>query len=513
LKKVKALVIEDSITDADLLRRDLSLCEKVRFELLFAEDLQHALMCLKKQQFDVILLDLSLPDCVGIRTFSEVKTEAGNAPVVILTGTDDDLLAAEALQNGAQDYIVKGNFSPELIGRSVTYAIERRAQEIKIRETEEKWKAFSEASEDNYMLWDAALYLSAANGIAAKVYERLCGRQLEIGRHMLDLMQNLKNTERYSAYREVLRTGIPFSVPEYPMKLETGEVRYYTVKAFKVGSGLGVITSDVTELKRSEIILKKSYERLREIDEIKSNFITIASHELKTPLSIIKGFNAFLLKEAMGPLNAAQKDMAGQIEKSSVRMERIINDMLDISRIESGSLSIVKQKADLAALINEAADSMRFIAQEHGVKIVPELKAEKAPVEMDKVRILQVITNLLNNSVKFSAKNSEVIITLSVAGEENLAASLKLKKKQGERYYLICVKDSGEGIERGNLNKIFEGFFQAESPDVRKNQGAGLGLKVAKSIVMAHGGDIHAESEGKGKGTAICVILPSGLAD
>jgi len=321
-------------------------------------------------------------------------------------------------------------------------------------------------------------------------------------------MSGLKNTERYEKYKEVVRTGTPYFLDEYSMRGEGGEERYFSLKAFRVGNGLGLITSDITDLKRSEIILKQSYEKLREADKLKSNFISIVSHELRTPLTIIKGFTSFLEKEAAGGLNETQKNFVSTISSNTERLARIINDMVDMSKIESGIFSIEKERRELVSLINEVVESMRHVAGEKGVFLSAEFSGKNAIAYVDKGRIVQTVSNLINNAVRFSGNGGNVIVSLAAAEKAVLPARIAEKMSEEKNYYHICVRDEGAGIEEKYLDKIFERFFQVESANTRKHQGAGLGLSIAKSIVEAHGGQIWAESDGPGKGAKIQMIIP-----
>ncbi len=396
----------------------------------------------------------------------------------------------------------------ERVVNYIASVVARKRAEEALRNSEDKWRAFIDATDDNLMLWDGDLNLVAANKMAKEVYAKMTGRELKIGCSMLELMSGLKNTERYEKYKEVVRTGTPYFLDEYSMRGEGGEERYFSLKAFRVGNGLGLITSDITDLKRSEIILKQSYEKLREADKLKSNFISIVSHELRTPLTIIKGFTSFLEKEAAGGLNETQKNFVSTISSNTERLARIINDMVDMSKIESGIFSIEKERRELVSLINEVVESMRHVAGEKGVFLSAEFSGKNAIAYVDKGRIVQTVSNLINNAVRFSGNGGNVIVSLAAAEKAVLPARIAEKMSEEKNYYHICVRDEGAGIEEKYLDKIFERFFQVESANTRKHQGAGLGLSIAKSIVEAHGGQIWAESDGPGKGAKIQMIIP-----
>lgn len=385
---------------------------------------------------------------------------------------------------------------------------EFRETQRKLAESEQKWAVFTDSVDENMMLWDSDLNLVAANSMAVKVYVEMTGSELEPGKNILELMKNLKNTGRYEKYREVQRTGNPFLLEEYPVRNMGGETRYYSLKAFKVGSGMGLITTDITNVKRSETILRQSFEKLREVDRMKSNFISIVSHELRTPLTIIKGFTSFLKKSVAGPLNDMQKDYVNTIDLNTARLARIVNDMMDISKIESGNFPIEKERRELVGVINESVDGMHHIAHEKGISLETIIENKSAPAEIDRGRIIQAVSNLINNAMRFSKSGSTVKVGLKNAVDADIPLWAAEKMSEEKNYYYIYVADTGEGIEKKHLEKIFERFYQVENPNVRKHQGAGLGLSIAKIVAEAHDGFIWAESGGMGKGAKICMVIP-----
>jgi len=377
------------------------------------------------------------------------------------------------------------------------------------KEAEDRWKAFSEAEKDILAIWDKNFKLVAANNTAREVCEAFTGIKLESGIAMQDLALKLNFSGDFSVIQKIINTGNTFEIDEVNIPNGSGGFNTYSVKVIPMASGIGLVVSDITGLKHAEMALKESFEKLQELDRLKSNFISIVSHELRTPLTVIKGFNTFLGRGAAGEMNERQKDYVNIIDQNITRLGNIINDMVDISRIERGTFAIRKETEDLAGVINEAIDSMHFIAGEKGINLEKNFALDSAEVQLDKGRMQQAITNIINNAIRFSQKGGKIDINLSRLEMEKIPVYIRKSLDEKKKYYFISVKDYGTGIEKEYLEKIFERFFQVENADTRRHPGSGLGLSIAQSVMEGHGGEIWAESEGLGKGTEICMVLPA----
>lgn len=212
------------------------------------------------------------------------------------------------------------------------------------------------------------------------------------------------------------------------------------------------------------------------IEQMKSEFVSIASHEMRTPLTSIHGVIKLLCAERLGSLTPAGKEMANIALRNTDRLIRLINDVLDLERMESGQEAIKKQPCNSVDLIQQAIDTMQSMAEQHEITLV----TEPNPIEFlaDSDRILQTLTNLLSNGIKFSPPHSTV--------------SIAVEKKDNE--VLFIVKDEGRGIPSDKLETIFERFQQIDASDSRKKGGTGLGLAICRHIIEQHGGKIWVES-------------------
>ncbi len=274
------------------------------------------------------------------------------------------------------------------------------------------------------------------------------------------------------------------------------------------GNIVGVIADfkDIRKIKEAEKILQESYNKLKELDALKTTFFSMVSHELKNPLTSIKGFTTLFYKGAAGALNEQQREFVETINNNVERLLNLINELLDMSRIEAGTFSIQKKRNDIIATINNAIKEMQPIAMQKNINLKFINEINEYFLEVDEYRITQVIINILNNAIKFMQNNKNIFINVTIKNKEEIKlpdyVNINLENR---KYLLISIKDEGPGINKENLIKIFEKFYQVKQDDMKK--GLGLGLFITKAIIDAHHGFIYAESEGEGKGTTFNILL------
>ncbi len=247
---------------------------------------------------------------------------------------------------------------------------------------------------------------------------------------------------------------------------------------------------DITERKRLEEALQQQFERRQELDRLKDSFLSAVSHELRTPLGSIKGYAEFLADEIAGPLNPQQMEFVRQLDRGVHRLEYLVDDLLDLARLEAGTFRLSLAEGDLAEQVREDVDALYPQACESRLRLEVQLPMEPVRLRMDGQRIGQVLTNLLQNAIKFTPAKG--IIQVHVDREPG-----------GVR---CSVRDSGIGIPPEDLPILFQRFTQLESGR-KKGCGTGLGLSICKAIVEAHGGEIGVEST-LGKGSTFWFTLP-----
>jgi len=250
------------------------------------------------------------------------------------------------------------------------------------------------------------------------------------------------------------------------------------------------VAVDITERLRLEAQLRSQYERLKELDRLKSNFVNAVTHELRTPLTSIMGYAEFLEDEIGGKLAESQIEFVRQIQRGSRRLEFLLNDLLDFARIEAGTFRLRLASDDLGLKMREIVESLRPQAEEAGIQLHVALPDAPLVFRMDAQRVGQVLINLIGNALKFTPPGGS--ITVSAHREDS---------------QVRCeVTDTGIGIAPEDIPKLFQRFSQLES-GVRQGKGAGLGLSISKALVEAHGGTIGVTSE-PNRGSTFWFTLP-----
>jgi len=266
--------------------------------------------------------------------------------------------------------------------------------------------------------------------------------------------------------------------------------------------------SDVTERRQAEEELRKYRDRLEEMieertaelvvakeraeaaDHVKSVFLATMSHELRTPLNLIIGFTDLLLQELEGPLNEEQKKQLGVVYESGSHLFALINDVLDISKIEAGELDVWIETFDLRALIEKVIRATRTLAEKKSIALEVEIAPGVNSISSDRRRVEQILLNLLSNAIKFTEKGV-IQVTCSVLGQE----------------VLVDVADTGIGIKNEDMARLFKPFQQIHNGLTRNFEGTGLGLSICRKLLNLLGGRIEVHSEW-GKGSNFRFTLP-----
>ncbi|MBI4436363.1 MAG: hypothetical protein HY590_02980 [Candidatus Omnitrophica bacterium] len=260
-----------------------------------------------------------------------------------------------------------------------------------------------------------------------------------------------------------------------------------------------IIQAKTLALQREEEILlakqkelEGANEKLRALDRLKTEFVNTVNHELRTPLTSIKEGIALVLDGSSGPLTPDQVRFL-QVAKNNIdRLHRMISNLLDISKIEAGKMELHRNRFELALLLEEAVVTHRLEAKEKGIQLSFETVPDVLPVEVDRDLFLQVLSNLVNNAIKFTPQGGKIRVTA---------------RAQDEHFVCIVVEDNGPGMRREDQGKLFGKFQQIVDENGRKTGGTGLGLAICKAIVGAHGGKIWVESE-LGKGSRFYFTIP-----
>jgi len=256
---------------------------------------------------------------------------------------------------------------------------------------------------------------------------------------------------------------------------------------------------DITERREIENGLKKAHEELKELatelkraGRAKSEFLANMSHELRTPLNSINGFSEVLYDETFGPLNEKQKKYVNNVLTSGKHLLLLINQILDMAKVEAGKMTLVLSSLPMKSLLNDFSLLVADMASKKKLQMLVEIAEDLPNIEADELKVKEIIYNLLSNAVKFTPEDGKV--------------GIRAKKTDSE--IEIVVWDTGAGIASENMGKIFEGFFRVDTPYSRVTEGTGLGLPLSKKLVELHGGKLSVESEGLNKGTSVRFTLP-----
>lgn len=362
---------------------------------------------------------------------------------------------------------------------------EQKEAEDKILESETRYRLIAENTSELICVLDFSLepkfkYVSSS-------YKRILGYEKEelIGKSVFGFLKNedIKKIsgliQEYEPQIEA-RTFANDDIPErfeYQFVDKAGNWHFFEGVANSVNDEIIVISQDISSRKM--------------VEALKTEFVSIASHQLRTPLTGIKWSIDILQKQKYGNLNSKQLNLIGQIVNSNNKMIKLVNDLLDVSRIESGQKFIIeKNKFNISKLFEESINQNLPRISELNLKIENNMP-KNATVMADELKIKQVIDNLISNAVKFSRPKKDLV--------------LDLEKREGK--YVFSIKDYGIGVPYNQQDQIFEKFFRADNAAKEHSKGSGLGLYIAKSIIDIHGGKIWFKSVPE-KGTTFYFSLP-----
>ena len=358
----------------------------------------------------------------------------------------------------------KGQADSRLLAPTLNYTTERKGMEEAPRDSEASFHRVIAKNADGIVIVNRSGVVLFVNPAA----EALFGRKEE---ELVGELFGFPTVAGETTEIDIMQKGAKTVVAE----MRVVEIEWEGEAAYLAS------LRDITERKQVE-------EKLRELDRMKSEFISNVSHELRSPLHSIQGFAKLMLGGKV-PDPETQKEFLSIIDKQSEHLGTLIDSLLDMSRLESGRFQIQKQRLPIRDIIHEAIDSFYTLARDKDMLLSKNIPTILPELEVDGERLKQVIANLVSNAIKFSKDGGGI--------------SVKAEVKDGE--LLVQVTDQGIGIPEEAMPHLFERFYRAE--DSMARGGAGLGLYISKQIIEAHGGRIWAESK-VGKGSTFSFTLP-----
>jgi PAS domain S-box-containing protein len=378
---------------------------------------------------------------------------------------------------------------------------QRKQSEQALRASEEKYRSLVDHIPDVVWTADSNRDLIYISGNVVKVLghhaQELLGGQLWLNRiHPEDAAR----VEQ--AYQKLFSDGEQFDV-EYRICRKDGEWVWLHNRALATRPREGVmcadgIFTDITQRRQSEAAIQQTKDAAEAANLAKSQFLANMSHELRTPLNAIIGFSEILADKTFGELNDRQLKYSNNILNSGRHLLQLINDILDLAKVEAGRVELMRNTFSVAKALSEVQTIVKTLANKKHILLESEVAAELPELFADEAKFKQVMYNLLSNAIKFTPDGGKVFVTATV---QNANA--------GDSFLQIAVTDTGIGIKPNDQERVFKEFEQVDSSYGRQQQGTGLGLALTKRLVEMHGGNIRVESEGiEGKGSTFTFSIP-----
>jgi PAS domain S-box-containing protein len=363
-----------------------------------------------------------------------------------------------------------------------------------IRKAEDKFKGLLESAPDAMIIVNQTGKIELINGQAEKLFgyrrEELYGQRIEILIPQRFRSQHPGHRDGYFASPKSRPMGAALELfalrkdgSEFPAEISLSPI------VTPDGTLVTAAIRDMTERKRQ---LEEQNRRMQETNRLKSEFLANMSHELRTPLNAIIGFSELMYHEKVGPLSPDHKEYLGDILTSGRHLLQLINDILDLTKIEAGKMEFRPDKMDLAKVTGEVKDILRGLAGTKKIQVETEIDPALSQVVLDSSKYKQVLYNYLSNAIKFTPESGKIFIWL---------------KPEGSQQFRLEVEDNGIGVAEKDIPKLFSEFQQLDAGTAKKYAGTGLGLALTKRIVEAQDGTVGVKSE-MGKGSVFFATFP-----
>lgn len=495
------LVVEDNLE----MNRFISNTLQGEFNVISAFDGREGLEKAVEITPDLIISDIMMPTLTGDKMVGHLRADRtlDHIPVLILSAKADDELRLRLLANGAQDYLVKPFTTQELVTRSRNLVATKRLQEqmaalvsklhvqsreqlSRLSESEAKFQTITNAMPQ--MVWT-----TLADGYPVYfseqwyVFTGMAEGSL-VGHRWSELLHSDDYEATLDAWRNAISTGQAFDI-EYRLRHRSGSYRWMLARALPVRASGGEVIHWMGTC--TDIDAQKCYEQaLLEADRRKDEFLAMLAHELRNPLAPIAAASDLL---SLGRLDECKIRQTSEIIGRQVRhMTGLIDDLLDVSRVTRGLVTLETLELDLKSIIADAVEQVRPLVENKRHRLTLDVAPEHAHVLGDHKRLVQIVVNLLNNSAKYTPTGGHIHLRLAVSDGQTI----------------VSVRDNGIGIDRQLQARVFDLFSQGERKADRSQGGLGIGLALVKSLVELHGGLVRCFSDGPKTGSVFTVTLP-----
>lgn len=498
---IRVLLVEDNDSYARLVESKLRSQGGIDVEVKHRLTMADALKFLDNQKTDLVMLDLNLPDSQGLGTFRKIHELYPDIPVIVLTVMDDDEQAVNAVKLGAQDYLVKGEVESGHLTRAIRYAYERNQEIIARNEADaalqrekERLAVTLRSIGDGVIATDTEGRVILLNKMAEKL--TLWSQEDAIGRpvdEVFNIVDDASGQRKANPVREAIESDAIIGLEQGTILIARGRQTFRYVSAScspikdkdEIIIGVVLVFRDITERKKLEDELLKA-QKLESISVLAAGI----AHDFNNLLTAIMGnISLYNLQDVDRTDLVTRLEMA---QKACVQAQELSSQLLTFSK--SGT-PVKRVPSSIEKIL---CDTARFATSGSSVKLKYDIDKNTLPVEIDRVQIGQVVSNILINSLQAIAQDGEITIKA-----ENISASREkgIPLSQGA-YVKITIEDNGIGIPREYMSKIFDPFFTT------KQHGSGLGLATAYSIIKNHGGHLAVESE-LHTGTRVYIHLPA----
>jgi two-component system, sensor histidine kinase and response regulator len=474
-KRVEILIVEDSPTQAEELQY---LLEKKDFSVTAAANGKQALTLLARMQADVVISDVLMPEMDGYEFCRRLRSDPrlAHIPVILVTNLSDPRDVIKGLECGANNFIVKPYDDRYLVSRI------------------------------QYLLANNELRKDTKSEMGINVF--FSGENFFITAERLQILDLLLSTYENAYHQNCELRGAKDELKKLNERLEE------TVRSLEnANREFDRLNGELDRQKREAEEAKFQSEAA---NKAKSDFLANMSHELRTPLNSIIGFSEVLQDGLFGTLNGKQLEYISNIDGSGRHLLRLINDILDLSKVESGKMQIEPSFFSVRSVIGESFMMFREKAGKHAITLDLEIRKDAdRVVEADERKFRQIMYNLMSNALKFTPDGGSVRVSarlteegaLKGEGQGDAPASRKNGSNGPREFIEISVADTGIGIKPEDLPRLFAEFTQLESSYAKKYEGSGLGLALTRKLVELHGGSIGVRSE-FGKGAVFTFTLP-----